>query len=139
MKTICTLALIIGGAAFGTADPPQNLHATKNETVTIAGKYRSAFYTDPVREENWLWPYRALTLTDAFQTASDPNHDCSRVYHGMSSDEAFAVDLAFGYLIERLVTGIRDYKTREVVGWIVTAIRFDAVAGNMRLGTAWKF
>ena len=140
----------IYGAAF--ADPP--LHATRNETVTIAGKYRSAFFQDPVREESWLWPLRTVCFFDAVQSteAMTQNRwvdskefgrvnlghefiETDPLYRGLSDWERGPAIMAVGWLAERAITGIRDRKLRDLVGWLAVAVESYVVFENGQNGT----
>jgi len=94
--------------------------------------------------DSWIAPFRTTVALDAAQTfgirgSRGEFRESNPLYAGMGDAEAGLSVLAVGWGVERAITGIRDHKWREFVGWLATAIEFNVVRNNMRVGVRVRF
>jgi hypothetical protein len=98
--------------------------------VLLAGALARAESAD-----SWIPSWRLAIAVDAAQTFS-LRHGCpglcekNALYRRMGDWEASSALIAAGWLAERAVTGIRDERTRAIVGWLMTAAELWVVADN---------
>lgn len=95
-------------------------------------------------ENEWIPAYRISYVLDAMQTyniqtKSDGYHESNFLYKRMGSIPASLSVIAVNYGIERAITGIKDKKLRETLGWIAASVEAGFVLHNFAIGVKIRF
>ncbi len=139
MRVCCVcLAALVSAGAFGQIPERLILHPARGETVTVAGKFRSAFYTE-AKPDKWIPVWRLEVVADALQTWSIRDHpehwgELNPIYKRESDWEAAGTLLALDWLAERAVSGIHDRTARNAVGWMMVAAEAYVIVCNEQHG-----
>ena len=94
--------------------------------------------------DDWIIPFRVCYTVDSVQTwkildTPDVYKERNRLYKGLEGYQGCVAVLALGYGTERLITGIKDKKLRNFVGWIAVGVELYVVQKNFSKGLNFGF
>jgi hypothetical protein len=69
----------------------------------------------------------------------DGFHEHNPLYKNLSNVEAGIALIGTNWLIERAITGIKDKRLRNAIGWLATSIEFGYVYRNFQAGIRIRF
>jgi len=93
--------------------------------------------------DGWIEPARLAYTIDAMQTYSIRSsrgefNESNWLYRQQGNAEAAITLLASNWLIERAITGIRNPKLRNAVGWLFVGYESSCVVHNFQVGVRIK-